>query len=132
MLALELDGDLCSHLIAALGRHRAFLHGRGLAEPPALIALQATVRSAVDSDEPVRMTITNNQEQSLGRTRPTVSEDDLRAREFLTRHDVARLAGVGIATVDRWLTNDQLPSHKIGRLRRVRRSDLYQFLGRAA
>lgn len=132
MLSLELDRDLCGHLITALGRHRAVLQNRGLAEPPALIALQAAVKSAVDSDEPRRLSITGNQEQSLAISRPGVVEDAIHERDFLSRNDVAQIAGIGIATVDRWVASGRLSSQKVGRIRRIRRSDLERLLDRAA
>lgn len=45
---------------------------------------------------------------------------------MLNTHEAARLLGCSVATVERLSRNGSLPSIKVGRLRRFRKSDLLQ------
>ena len=141
MVVLSLDGDSAGHLAVALHALATRNRKQGRVFPAALVALQAAAESVVQTGEPMRLTITNvDSSEAPGRTEQhgaakseTVAnhrhDDPHGTRPYLTRTDVARLAGVHVSTVDRWLTNDQLQSHKVGGIRRIRRSDLDQFLG---
>jgi excisionase family DNA binding protein len=132
MVVLSLDGDSAGHLAVALIALAARKRKQGGAFPATLVALQAAAENVIQTGQPMRLTITSPQEHSISGDRSESVQDDLHEREFLTRSDVASIASVGIATVDRWIANDQLPSHKIGRTRRIRRSDFDRFFSRAA
>ena len=120
LLVLQIDRDTAGHLAVALRRHRADLAERGWAEPPGLSDLQGAALRVVEA-----------QERSGGLSRLGALDDDLDARDFLTRKDICRLAGVSLSTVKRWLQSGDLPSTQHGRIRRVVRADLDRFLSAA-
>lgn len=132
MLVLSLDRDAAGHLAVALHALGTRNRQQGRVFPAALLALQAAAENVIQTGEPMRLTISGTHEASPAISRPGNAEDDLHGREYLCRSDVARIAGIGIATVDRWLASGRLPSQKVGRIRRIRRCDLDRFLSRAA
>lgn len=50
------------------------------------------------------------------------------AHRFLTPEEVSELLQVSVFTVRRWIKQDELPAYKLGRLWRIKRSDLNQWL----
>jgi excisionase family DNA binding protein len=118
LTAIALDRDVAGHLAVAIHRHRAALAQNGLAEPAALADLETVALQVLRS----------TQEHSGALTVEGGVHDDLSDREFLTRRDVQHLTAASAATVDRWIASHQLPSRKQGRLRRISRHDLNEFL----
>ncbi|MGO9432385.1 helix-turn-helix domain-containing protein [Rhodoblastus sp.] len=49
-------------------------------------------------------------------------------REYLRAHEIARLSGVSVRTVRRWIAAETLPSTKVGGVRLVSRQALQQML----
>ena len=92
LVVLHLDRDVAGHLAVALRRHRGDLQRRGYVEPPGLADLETLFLGVVKSDG-----------DSGGVPCPAVLDDEKHAREFLTRRDVSRQAGVGLSTVDKWV-----------------------------
>jgi len=43
---------------------------------------------------------------------------------FIDKHEAAKILGCSIATIERWTASAEIPSHKIGGLRRYRASEL--------
>lgn len=127
-LSLTLDRDLAGHLAVALHALGTRNRQQGRVFPAALNALQAAAEHVVQNGEPMLLSITSNQEQSPAISRRSGTEDGVHAHEFLTRSDTSQLAGVSIATVDRWIASGQLSSTKRGRVRRIARADLDAFL----
>jgi len=120
LLVLEIDRDTAGHLAVALRRHRGRLAELGGAEPPGLADL-----------ETLAVRVYEGHEGSRRISVPASVDDDLDARDFLTRRDICRLAGVSLSTVKRWLQSGDLPSTQHGRIRRVARVDLDRFLSAA-
>ena len=117
LLVLALDRDVAGHLALALRRYHSELDRLGLAKPPALVDLETTALSVV-----------RRQEESSRDNVQTVPDDDWHERDFLSRHDVSRCAGVSLKTVDRWIASGELRSCRRGGLRRIARADLDCFL----
>lgn len=120
LLVLELDRDTAGHLAVALRRHRGQLERSGLVEPPGLAEL-----------ETIALGVAKRHDESRGVSALGGRDDELDARDFLTRGDVCRRTGASLSTVDRWIGSGQLPSSKHGRIRRVGRGDLERFLAAA-
>jgi excisionase family DNA binding protein len=118
LLVLAVDRDVAGHITVAINRHRADLRKRRMPEPPGLADFEAVALEIVNKPQEASATVNV-------RGGP---DDDLHDRIFLTRADVQRLTGVSLATVDRWLRSGDLPSVKQGRVRRIARTDLNQFL----
>jgi excisionase family DNA binding protein len=49
-------------------------------------------------------------------------------QSFLTPQEVSNLLRVSVYTVRRWIKNEELPAYKIGRLWRIKKVDLDQWL----
>ena len=47
---------------------------------------------------------------------------------YLSTEEAAALVGVRVETIRRWISSGQLPGHRAGRLTRVRRDQLEDFL----
>ena len=122
MLILELDRDTAAHLAIALRNHRKGLVSYGRAEPEGLAQLEAMAVAVVNR--------TQQASASVNLARELESDPD--ARDYLSRADVSRAAHVSLSTVDRWVADGRLPSTRHGRTRRVARSDLDDFLRKAA
>jgi excisionase family DNA binding protein len=118
MLVLAVDHDLAGHLATALQLHRNALAKHHMPEPPGLADLQEMALQIVRS----------SQEASPSVTTQDVVQDDSNERDFLTRQDIKRRTGTSLSTIDRWIRNGELPSSKHGRVRRINRTDLDQFL----
>lgn len=123
MSIILLSPDLAGHLAVALRVYRGALAKRGAAEHPALAELEQAALEVVRS----------NQQASASLT-VVAPPDDVphEQREFLSRTDVHHLTGASLATIDRWIATDQLPSTRHGRIRRIARADLDTFLKAAA
>lgn len=122
LLAIAVEPDLAAHVAVALRRHRKALRLAGRTEPDGLADLEAFAVEVV----------TATQQASQSVTVETGSQDGAHdSREYLSRNDISQLAGVSLATVDRWLATERLPFTRHGRIRRVRRADLDRFLGGA-
>jgi hypothetical protein len=117
MLVLSLDRDAAGHVAVAVRRHRDDLRNRGMAEPPGLAEFQAAALEIANPSDPSE--ITRPQQASAALNVPDGTDDDLHDRPFLSRADVHRLAGISLATVDRWLRSGRLPSVKQCHIRRI-------------
>jgi len=53
---------------------------------------------------------------------------DLSAQPFLTPQEVSDLLQVSVYTVRRWIKQGELPAYKVGRLWRIKKGDLNQWL----
>jgi excisionase family DNA binding protein len=126
LLVLAIDRDVAGHIAVALRRHRGALKKQGIAEPPELAEFQAAALEIANPSDPSE--ITRRHQASAALNVPAGTDDDLHDRPFLSRADVHRLAGVSLATVDRWLRSGRLPSVKQGHIRRIARTDLNHFL----
>ena len=51
---------------------------------------------------------------------------------FIDKHEAAKILGCSIATIERWTASGEIPSHRIGGLRRYRASELLNRKGGAA
>ena len=51
---------------------------------------------------------------------------------YIDKHEAAKILGASIATIERWTASGEIPSHKIGGLRRYRASELLNRKGGAA
>jgi excisionase family DNA binding protein len=51
---------------------------------------------------------------------------------FIDKHEAAKILGASIPSVERWTASGEIPSHKIGGLRRYRASELLKRDGGAA
>ena len=138
-LVITLDRDAAGHLAVALHALAARTRKQERVFPAALLALQSAAEHVLQADDPLRLVVSDTQEASeaiTGTHEQSPEGGNEANREnvsyALTRTDVARLAGVSTATVDRWIANGKLPSIRHGRIRRVRREDLDQFLSRAS
>ncbi len=58
----------------------------------------------------------------------TAAPDDEPMHPFLTPKEVSELLQVSVFTVRRWIKQGELPAYKVGRLWRIRRSDLNEWL----
>lgn len=117
-LVLELDRDTAVHLALAIRVHRDQLAKRGMVAPAALLELEEmALRSSESSQEP-----------SGACAAGAALHDDLQNANWLSPDDVARVARVSKSSVQRWLRSRRLKSTKVGRLRRIARSDLDEFL----
>jgi excisionase family DNA binding protein len=56
------------------------------------------------------------------------STDEVRQRSFLTPQEVSDLLRVSVYTVRRWIKQGRLPAYKVGRVWRIRESDLDTWL----
>jgi excisionase family DNA binding protein len=121
LLVTALDRDCAGHLAIALRRHIDALKKTGRVVPPGIAQLAETALEIVNKQ----------QEASASISRRDPPEDGLRDKEYLSRTDVAQLAGTSTATVDRWIRSKRLPSTKHGRTRRIARADLDAFLSPA-
>jgi len=53
---------------------------------------------------------------------------DLQTQPFLTPKEVSDLLQVSVYTVRRWIKQGELPAYKVGRLWRINKGDLNQWL----
>ena len=53
---------------------------------------------------------------------------DLQTQPFLTPQEVSDLLQVSVYTVRRWIKQGELPAYKVGRLWRINKGDLNQWL----
>jgi excisionase family DNA binding protein len=51
---------------------------------------------------------------------------------FIDKHEAAKILGASVPSVERWTASGEIPSHKIGGLRRYRASELLKREGGAA
>lgn len=51
--------------------------------------------------------------------------------DYLTTRDAAAVAKVAEGTIRRWIRSGRLPTHRAGRVMRVRRTDLVELLKRS-
>ena len=51
---------------------------------------------------------------------------------FIDKFQAAKILGASIATIERWTASGEIPSHRIGGLRRYRASELLNRKGGAA
>ena len=58
----------------------------------------------------------------------STTQVDLPTQPFLTPEEVSELLQVSVYTVRRWIKQGELPAYKIGRLWRVNKVDLTQWL----
>ena len=61
-------------------------------------------------------------------TKPLPSPQEVRAKETLSPEDMAVLVGCGRTMAYLLLADGSIPSFKVGRLRRVRRTDVERFI----
>lgn len=118
LVVLTLDADVAGHLGVALHRHRSQLQKLGAAEPAGLAELEHAVLEVVSKRQEAPASVS---------VRPA-ADDDLHDRDFLSRNDIRRLTGASLSSIDRWIASGDLPSTKHGRLRRVARADLEEFI----
>jgi len=52
----------------------------------------------------------------------------LQTQPFLTPQDVSDMLQVSVYTVRRWINQGKLPAYKVGRLWRIQRGELHQWL----
>jgi excisionase family DNA binding protein len=64
----------------------------------------------------------------MGKTKPLPSPEEVRAKETLSPEDMAVLVGCGRTMAYLLLADGSIPSFKVGRLRRVRRTDVERFI----
>ena len=117
IVSFTLERDAAGQLAVALHALGARNRRDGRVFPATLILLQAVAENVIEGDEPMKLTISSGVEHSEGITgtqepspsgnRRDVSDDD--SHDFLTRNDAARIAGVSIATVDRWIASRRPP-----------------------
>ena len=120
---MYIDGDLAGHLAVAIHRHREVLDHLGRACPPALPELEELLL-AIARGGP---------EQSGPAT--AVNGGNVRGvdHDWLTPDETAVVSGLSPRTIRRRIADGSLQSSKIGRCRRVARTDLDQFMrGQAA
>ena len=90
-------------------------HGAAPAATTVDEAIRAAVRDAISRE------LRNARRQSRRRPR--------RARsEYVSPARAAEIAGVRPATIREWVSRGRLPSHRAGRLMRIRTDDLHRFL----
>jgi len=121
LIAIAIDPALASHVAVALRRHREVLRQTGRSEPDGLADLEAFAVEVVTSTQQASDSVSAGDRPQTG----------VHNREYLSRRDISQIAGVSLATVDRWLASGRLRSSRCGRIRRVARSDLDQFIGGA-
>ena len=123
---LVLDSAAAGHLAVALRALAARNRRDGRALPGVLIVLQGAAETVVETGAPLQLSISSDHEPS-----PTIDGRGLFQdgdREYLTRNDASRIAGVSTPTVDRWVRAGTLASTKVGGVRRIRRADLDRLL----
>lgn len=72
-----------------------------------------------------------NANQGGGPPRPTKHKDKeakQMTEKLLTPSEVAKRLGVTLRTVQRWIAEGELPSYKLGKVRRVSEKQLEEFL----
>lgn len=122
-IELDIDRALAAHLSTALDRYRRALRKAEKPCPPDLVRLAVVFHSAARG-------LISGQEHSGALTDLARPEDDpvIPEREHLSPAEVAALTGMSISTVRRYLDSHELPSIKVGRLRRIARADLTTFM----
>jgi excisionase family DNA binding protein len=86
--------------------------------------IAATVDEAIRAA--VRDAITRELRNAPSTVAPTTTP--VVASEYVSAARAAEIAGVRAATIREWVSRGRLPSHRAGRLVRVRTDDLHQFL----
>ena len=51
---------------------------------------------------------------------------------YIDKHEAAKILGASIPSIERWTASGEIPSHKVGGLRRYRASELFNRKGGAA
>lgn len=51
---------------------------------------------------------------------------------YVDKHEAAKILGASVPSIERWTASGEIPSHKIGGLRRYRASELLNKKGGAA
>jgi excisionase family DNA binding protein len=51
---------------------------------------------------------------------------------YIDKHEAAKILGASVPSIERWTASGEIPSHKIGGLRRYRASELLKRKGGAA
>ena len=51
---------------------------------------------------------------------------------YIDKHEAAKILGASVPSIERWTASGEIPSHKIGGLRRYRASELLNKKGGAA
>jgi excisionase family DNA binding protein len=117
-VVLDLGVTAAGHLAVAVRRHRAVLEQRGRECPDGLTEIEeVAARIARDG-----------QERSRAVTVRAVVETAARAGEYLSPAEVAMLTGLSVSTIGRRIRDGSLCSAKVGRARRVARSDVEAFM----
>ena len=121
LLAISLDPDAAGHLALALKVHRHQLDRRGLVSPPGLLDLEHAA---------AEMRIDSHGQPSTTNRRPShdTQSDDGISRAWLSPREAAREIGVSESTIRRRIKTGELPSVSRGRIRRINRHDLDQFM----
>lgn len=113
-----INGDLAGHLAVAIQRHREVLDRLGYASPPELPELQDVLVTIARGGpgRPQTAAVVN------GATVRGVDHD------WLTPDETAVVSGLSPRTIRRRIADGSLQSSKIGRSRRVSRTDLDEFM----
>jgi excisionase family DNA binding protein len=133
-ISVELDEHSAGQLAAAVALLGSRARKEGCVWPAALTVIQGALEHRVQSAEPMVITISDGPAGSCGldcgsiAASPDHAEGD-DSPGYLSRGDAARIAGVSLDTLDRWVSRGDLASTKVGRQRRIRRQDLDRFLG---
>jgi excisionase family DNA binding protein len=125
MTVFTFDQAVAGHVAVALRRHRNALRKSHREEPPGLAELEDAVVRIVNGRQQASPSVTV---PTTSVTVPADQQDDVSEPDFLTRDDVRRITRTSLATVDRWIASGQLPSCRRGRIRRIARADLDEFL----
>lgn len=115
---MHIDPDLAGHLAVAVRRHADVLDHLGRAHPPQLAELQDMLVAIAQGGPEQPGTVTAIRGGNVG----SVDCD------WLTPDEAAVAAGLSPRTIGRRIADGSLPSSKIGRSRRVSRTDLEEFM----
>lgn len=120
VFVIALDERDAAHLVVAVHRHREDLRRHRMVEPVVLAQLE-------DLADRVRTGALEHADSSTD-----LAMQDDQPRDYLNRHQAARICGVHVATIDRWIAAGHLKVIRRGRIVRIRRADLDKCLSAAA